>query len=225
MSAGCWFPLLQQLRMNWLPQETRVGMWLAVPQPYGARKRKSLILSHPGIWLKVLGGQPGSLDQTFIISSRCFQTKQKNLIFFGFEDLLCFFRAEGEPQRTFLCFPLKTVLLAADHLSRTQALKRIFSLCPCLPFLPTEQTGCVLSSAIPGKLFSRWWQISQRGTGTVHSVQHYLTVPSQAGALCGTGEWLFHSDRAPGWTLLCPGWAEAFRVFLLPQHLLSLSQS
>lgn len=93
MSAGCWFPLLQQLQINRLPQETRVALWLVVPQPYGARKRKSLLLSHPGTWLKVLGGQLGSLDQTFVISSRCFQTKQKtkNLIFFGFGDLLCFF--------------------------------------------------------------------------------------------------------------------------------------
>lgn len=164
MSAGCRFPLLQQLWMNWnkpwLPQEMRVGMWLVVPQPYGARKRKSLVLSHPGTWLKVLWGQPGSLDQTFVVSSRCFQTKQKNSIFFGFEDLLCFFKGGREPQRTFLCFPLKTVLLAADHLSCTQALKCIFSLSPCLPFLPTEETGCMLPSATPGQLFSRWWRIS-----------------------------------------------------------------
>lgn len=43
-----------------------------------------------------------------------------------------------------------------------------------------------VASAIPGKPFSRWWQISQWGTGTVHSVQHNLTVPSWARALCGT---------------------------------------
>lgn len=156
-------PLQQQLGVNWLPQETRVGMWLAVPQPYEARKRKSLVLSHPGTWLKVLGGQPGSLDQTLVITSRSFQTKQKNLIFFGFEDLLCFFRAEREPQRAFLCFPLKTVLLAADHLSCAQALKCIFSLCPCLPFLPTEETGCVSPSAIPAVF--QVVQISQWGQG------------------------------------------------------------
>lgn len=91
MSAGCWFPLLQQLCMNWLPQETRVGMWLVVPQPYGTRKRKSLVWSHPGTWLKVLGGQPGSLDQTFVISSRCFQTKKKKSVFLWLWGFVVFF--------------------------------------------------------------------------------------------------------------------------------------
>ena len=47
---------------------------------------------------------------------------------------MCFFKGGREPQRTFLCFPLKTVLLAADHLSCTQALKCIFSLSPASPF-------------------------------------------------------------------------------------------
>lgn len=223
MSAGCWFPPLQQLWMNWLPQETRVGLWLVVPQAHGARKRKSQLLSHAGTWLKALGGQPGSLDQTLVISSRCFQTKQKNLIFFGFEDLLCFFRAEREPQRTFLCFPLQTVLLAADHLSCTQALQCIFSLCPRLPFLPTEETGCVSPSAIPGELFSRWWQISLWGTGTVHSAQHtfppglVLSVELVSGSSTPTELW--------GEPCCALGGQQALGVLFSAQHLLSLSHS
>lgn len=197
MSAGCWFPLLQQLQMNWLPQETRVGMCLVVPQPYGARKRKSLVLSHPGTRLKVLGGQPGSLDQTFVISRHRFQTKQKNLIFFGFEDLLCFFKAEREPQRAFLCFPLKTVLLAADHLSHTQALKCIFSLCPLLPFLPTEETGCLSPLLSQGSCFpggSRY-PSERQGQCTVSSTTS-LFPPGPM--LSAEPKQLFHLDRALG---------------------------
>lgn len=144
MSAGCWFPLLQQ--------GDRVGMWLLVPQPCRARKRKSLGLSHPGTWLKVLRGQPGSLDQTPVISSRCFQTKQK--IWFSLALRICsvFFRAERTSKDISLFSPEVCTLGCRPSLC-TQALKCIFSLCPCLPFLPAEETGCVSPSAIPGKLF------------------------------------------------------------------------
>lgn len=206
MSAGCWFLLLQQLQMNWLPQETRVGMCLVVPQPYGARKRKSQVLSHPGTWLKVLGGQPGSLDQTFVISRRRFQTKQKNLIFFGFEDLLCFFKAEREPQRAFLCFPLKTVLLAADHLSRTQALKCIFSLCPRLPFLPTEETGCLSPLLSQGSCFPGGGRYPSEGQGQC-TVSSTTSLFPPGPMLSAEPKQLFHLDRASGWALQCPGWA------------------
>lgn len=81
-----------------------------------------------------------------------FPDKGKSLIFFGSEDFFYYyyflFKRERKPQRTFLCFPLKVVLLAGDHLSCTQARKYIFSL--------SEETGCTLPSATPGTPFSTW---------------------------------------------------------------------
>lgn len=116
----------------------------------GQGREKFLVLSHPGTWLKVLRGQSGSLDQTFVISSHCFQTKQKKVVFFGFEDLLCFSKGGIEPQRTFFCFPPKTVLLAEDHLSCTQALKCIFSLSPASPFCRQRRLAARCPLLSPG---------------------------------------------------------------------------
>lgn len=117
----------------------------------GQGREKFLGLSHPGTWLKVLQGQPGSLDQTFVISSHCLQTKQKNkVIFFGFEDLLCFSKGGIEPRRTFFCFPLKTVLLAGDHLPCTQALKCVFSLSLASPFCRQRRLAARCPLLSPG---------------------------------------------------------------------------
>lgn len=224
MSAGCCFPLLQQL---WLPQETRVGLWLVVPQPHGARKRKSLLLSHPGTWLKVLGGQPGSLDQTFVISSRCFQTKQKKIWFSLALRICCVFLEQKENLKGyFFVFPwrlyswLQTISLVLKPSSA------FFPFAPACPFLPTEEAGCVSPSAIPGKLISRWWQISQWGTGTVHSVQHSFPARPVLSMEWWAAPPLRQSSGvspAVPWVGSKP--SGSFFSPFLPQHLLCLSHS
>lgn len=94
------------------------------------------------------------------INSRYFQTKEKKIWFSLAQRIWVYFflfKGGRKPPKTCICFPLKIVLLAGDHLSCVQALKCTFSLSS---FLTTEETGCTLPSAIPGTPSSTWWKIS-----------------------------------------------------------------
>lgn len=207
-----------------------VGMWLVVPQLYGARKRKSLYLSHPGTWLKVLWGQLGSLDQTFIISSCCFQTKQKNLIFFGFEDLLCIFfiKQEKNLKGHFFVLPWKLYSWLQTISPVLKPLTIFYSLFFLPPLFAFRGDWLHVALCYPREaVFQVVADIYQRRTGMVHSVKHYLAAPSWASALNGTDERLFYFDRASGWALHYSwvGSKPSGSFSFQPQHFLSLSSS
>lgn len=183
-SAGCRFPLPQQLRMNWnkprLPRERWVGMWLVVPQPYGARKGK--ISGFKPSWHLTQSplrsaGVPGS---DLCNKQPLFPDKAKKVWFSLALRICCvFFKGGREPQRTFCCFPPKTVLLAADHLSRTQALKCIFSLSP--PFCRQRRLAahCPLlsqGSCFPG---GGWYLPAPDGDGAQREALPRRRFPGQ----------------------------------------------
>lgn len=225
MSAGCWFPLLQQLCMNWLPQETRVGMWLVVPQPYGTRKRKSLVWSHPGTWLKVLGGQPGSLDQTFVISSRCFQTKKKKICFSLALRICCVFLKQKENLKGhFFAFLwrlyswLQTISLILKPLSA------FFPFGPACPFCWQRRlAACRL--CYPREAFFQVVAdipVRDRDSAQCPAQPHC----SLLGPCSLWNPSIFStSTELRGEPCCALGGQQALGVFLLPQHLLSLSHS
>lgn len=164
MSAECWFPLLQQLQMNWIepqqPPEMWAGMWLVVPRSYEQGRENlffQVILAPDsksfevnwGLWIRPLYKQPLFPDKG--------KKKSDFLWHRGFGCIFFLFKGGRKPPKTCICFPLKIVLLAGDHLSCVQALKCTFSLSS---FLTTEETGCTLPSATPGTPSSTWWKIS-----------------------------------------------------------------
>lgn len=152
MSAECWFPLLQQLQMNWIepqqPPEMWAGMWLVVPRSYEQGRENlffQVILAPDsksfevnwGLWIRPLYKQPLFPDKG-----------KKNLIFFGTEDLGVFFfclKEEENLQRHVFVFPwrlcswLETTSPVFKPLSALSLFppfwrqRRLAARCPLLP--------------------------------------------------------------------------------------------
>lgn len=111
MSAECWFPLLQQLQMNWIepqqPPEMWAGMWLVVPRSYEQGRENlffQVILAPDsksfevnwGLWIRPLYKQPLFPDKGKKI---WFSLAQRIWVYFFL------FKGGRKPPKTFICFP------------------------------------------------------------------------------------------------------------------------
>lgn len=160
------------------------GMWLVVPRSYEQGRENLFFYAilapdsksfevNLGLWIRPLYKQTLFPDKGE--KKTWFSLAQRIWVYF--------FLVKGgrKPQNTFICFPLKIVLWAGEHLSCIQALKQIFSLssflwqrrlaahCPLLSqehhlprgerYLPATDRDGAQHKALPHGSFP--WQCSQ----------------------------------------------------------------